>query len=609
MKALNNLYFSITEKTILDFYLEVAMDDHSGDQDDYQGILCKHIIHFLEEIGTVQKILRDPFIDKMIHYAEDEYFYEKIVRKESRLKVLSMGDRRREKFHIDDLLGRMIVYWKPNTDDKIKGNFYPAYKRRLCNINSFFELLFNIIEHRSKSFKGAFRSKIQKLELSYDKRYNDIVNSEYHTSSLTFIMLLAAMEANEKGIIKFIFEQDMFETIKFEFPSNMKVAEIHYFTIFLLLKNGYDLAKNAIPREWITPSILYDFLDSQIKYYNQELIEIDCSFMLHSETRKTVVRTRLDLTEKMLLWDDDKALHYLVNNRNISSVIVHPVISIFIELKYIKYQSIFRANFWIFLLLFVLPFSLFVFVDNEKISWTLCTLCVFSITFFIAKELFQLKLAISPRHYLKDLTNKIDIPLLILSIFLLLSFALKWNIIMHSLLEVTFITVMIIDAMTMLPIEGFSRTLTIIKKVVKTFAKVFFSFGLIILAFIISFRILFGSKLEESHLTTYANNSIEVPEREPNLQNFQQVSTTFVKILVMLVGEYGIEPSKLKWYQLILFGIFVIISFIIFNLLLGMSIDDIQSLREDSLYYDLERKAKKIIETNDKFEEIYTERL
>lgn len=93
------------------------------------------------------------------------------------------------------------------------------------------------------------------------------------------------------------------------------------------------------------------------------------------------------------------------------------------------------------------------------------------------------------------------------------------------------------------------------------------------------------------------------------MRNFEGISTTFVKVLVMMAGEYTIEPSKLKWYQLILFGIFVVFSFIIFNLLLGMSIEDIQNLRENSLLRDLERKARKIIETNDKFEEIYAEHL
>lgn len=105
MQALNNLYYSITEKTILDFYLEVSMDDHTGDEEDYQGLLCRHIIHLLEEVGTITKVTRDPFIDKLVLLADDEYFYEKLVRRESRLKVHSMGDRKKEKFHIDDLLG------------------------------------------------------------------------------------------------------------------------------------------------------------------------------------------------------------------------------------------------------------------------------------------------------------------------------------------------------------------------------------------------------------------------------------------------------------------------------------------------------------------------
>lgn len=107
MQALNNLYFSITEKTILDFYLEVSMDDHSGEQD-YQGLFCRHIIHLLEEIGTIAKLTRDPLIDKLVHLAEDEYFYEKIVRRESKLKIHSIGDRRKEKFHIDDLIGKFF---------------------------------------------------------------------------------------------------------------------------------------------------------------------------------------------------------------------------------------------------------------------------------------------------------------------------------------------------------------------------------------------------------------------------------------------------------------------------------------------------------------------
>lgn len=184
----------------------------------------------------------------------------------------------------------MIVYWKPNGDEKIKGNFYPAYKRRLTNISPFYELMFYIIEHRAKLFKNGFRSKIHKLEMFYERRYNDVANTEYHTSSLTFIMLLAAIQSSEKGIINFIFNQDIFETIKFEFPSNMVATEIHQYTALMLLKNGYELGKQAIPEEWITPSVLNHFLDFQVKYKNKELVEIDCSCLLHAETKKTVVR-------------------------------------------------------------------------------------------------------------------------------------------------------------------------------------------------------------------------------------------------------------------------------------------------------------------------------
>lgn len=195
----------------------------------------------------------------------------------------------------------------------------------------------------------------------------------------------------------------------------------------------------------------------------------------------------------MLLWDDDRTLQYIITHKNISEVIIHPIIALFIELKYAKYQLIFRMNFWTFVLFFVLPFSFFIFFNNENVSWQLYSICFFGIVTFIAKEIFQYKIARSSRNYLKDLTNKIDIPLLLLSILLLVACMLEWSPEVQSLLEVIFIFITIWDAMTMLPVEAVARTLQIIKKVMKTFARVFCSFALIIFAFAISFRILFGN--------------------------------------------------------------------------------------------------------------------
>ena len=127
--------------------------------------------------------------------------------------------------------------------------------------------------------------------------------------------------------------------------------------------------------------------------------------------------------------------------------------------------------------------------------------------------------------YLKDLTNKIDIPLLLLSILLLVSFMFSWSAEIQSLLEVIFIFVMIWDAMTMLPIEAVGRTLLIIKRVLRTFVKVFLSFALIIFAFAISFKILFGNdeldRVYKENVDNGTSSSYEVPEREPNMRNFE----------------------------------------------------------------------------------------
>lgn len=157
----------------------------------------------------------------------------------------------------------------------------------------------------------------------------------------------------------------------------------------------------------------------------------------------------------MLLWDDDRTLEYIMTHKNISEVIIHPVIAAFIDLKYTKYQLIFRMNFWTFVFFFVLPFSLFIFYNNEEVSWQLYTICIFGIASFVAKEIFQYKIARTSKNYLQDLTNKIDIPLLLLSILLLFACILDWSAEVQSLIEVIFVFVMIWDAMTMLPVGKF----------------------------------------------------------------------------------------------------------------------------------------------------------
>ena len=98
----------------------------------------------------------------------------------------------------------------------------------------------------------------------------------------------------------------------------------------------------------------------------------------------------------------------------------------------------------------------------------------------------------------------------------------------------------------MLPVEAISRTLQIIKKVVRTFVRVFCSFALIIFAFGMALRLLFGNDdLDRIEIKSENETSFMVPERDPPMRNFERISTTFVKVLIMMAGEYGIEPSTL----------------------------------------------------------------
>lgn len=87
--------------------------------------------------------------------------------------------------------------------------------------------------------------------------------------------------------------------------------------------------------------------------------------------------------------------------------------------------------------------------------------------------------------------------------------------------------------------------------------------------------------------------------------NFKNAGRTGLKVLMMLSGEYGIEPSELNAFNIVVFSIFVINTYILFNLILGLTIDDVQQLREEAMSIKVSSQIDKIIRANKIFKNFY----
>jgi hypothetical protein len=162
------------------------------------------------------------------------------------------------------------------------------------------------------------------------------------------------------------------------------------------------------------------------------------------------------------------------------------------------------------------------------------------------------------------------------------------------------------------------------QKVSVTFMKFFLIFVLVIIAFTISFCVILKPPTTEvspwkqlrkqwNEYTAESNNSVPFAAfKEPavmfvktlenslegdTFRNFDSPFTSFLKTLQMLSGEHSIEPYALDSIpKQLLFLVFLLSSFVLFNLLNGLAISDIASLKEHAEFLNLKQQIRKAVE-------------
>lgn len=634
LKMQNDQFLALANKTLFEHYLCISTSGYLGTK------IFPVMFSLLEEISLIEDIQTEVPIDKILEWATNEKYYMNLLNLEMDYEDEEMiEEMKRKRYYIDDLLGNIIAYWSP------KDVNYDFYKEKLLELGPFFDMIFDVIEdEKEQHFSDNFLNRLELLEASFRTRYVLEDSVEHYTTSFLFILLLTAMLKDRRKVIDQILNYETFETVKLKFPSNMRSNESSQYVAQKLLEHGHEIGKKEIPSSWISQKMFKDFLDSRIRYENEDLTELDCSFLLHGHTKKYQIESAEDVDNKIVFWEDTNSLDFIMQSESLKESLTHPVVSTYIELKTLKYRNLFLWNFWAFVGIFVIPFGALILLPSDYTSIVKYICCV-SIAYLVTREVFQLLFVVASKQYFRKKSNWLEIALINVSMLNLVCnpchvFGFK----MLPVLEVTLIFLITIILLTMLPLQTMSLHMKMLGRVLRSFFKFLAIFALILIAFSVSFGVIFSIKSDvkpqpiaftckysnssesyfnetvndissntsgisstiSSPTTNDFNNTAEKPDNTEFTENFTSIQTAILKVILMMNGEYTVEPWKLDgWFQLLICFSFVFSTFILVNLIQGLTFDDVQKLRERARYLMIKQKARKFIETSQKCFEVY----
>lgn len=162
------------------------------------------------------------------------------------------------------------------------------------------------------------------------------------------------------------------------------------------------------------------------------------------------------------------------------------------------------------------------------------------------------------------------------------------------------ILLMVFVLISMFPYSFMFLHMQLLKKAAKTFAKFLFTFLTLLFSYVLIFGFIFDL------VDTERRKGSENRTDNNVMNNFNNIESTGLKVLMMLSGEFGVEPYTLSRYQMLVFSTFVVVSYILFNLILGLTIDDAQRTQEKYLSIKVETQLEKIVTANTFLKRYYT---
>ena len=408
----------ITGKSLLEICTEKIHEKINTELESEFFIAMFSLLEETERFGSVKK---DFPIDRILSHATDDV--------EAKLALY-------------ELIGLVTSYWKPSDEN------FSDDKQELVRSNSFFSMIFDVIEDEEK-FCNEFFANHEKLEEILTGKPQAEV--QRWKSKFSFILLLTAMKNDRLRAIEFILSNDPSVMDNMRFPQNIELRESSFHFALKSLERGYDISTDKIPSSWISPKVFKKFLDSRIRYDGGDLVELDCGFLKGGTTEEISSQAELVFNE------NTKCLDHILKSEALVSCITHPIIASFVELKSFKHRGIHKWNFWLFIICFMIPFGSLLlshyFINqiwnpSESICFwiqlIIKLLCALSITFLYFNEFFWYRfIEQSLKDYWKRQENRLRIALVIVAVisFCLILFSLNNPVTNYFVFLLSFLTI------------------------------------------------------------------------------------------------------------------------------------------------------------------------
>ncbi|XP_060530429.1 transient receptor potential cation channel protein painless [Cylas formicarius] len=285
---------------------------------------------------------------------------------------------------------------------------------------------------------------------------------------------------------------------------------------------------------------------------------------------------------------ETEVISYMSKASEFKHLLKHPVIVSFLFMKWLRIQWLFWTNL-IFYILFSLSLVVYIFAhytnfSNEEksvihnifiqISYAILVL---SFLLLLFREVFQI--CVAPKKYFKNFENYIEIILIVLTGMIIFvkspSDDLRKQLSSLSILLAAFELVLMLGQH-----PYFSTNVVMFRTVSFNFFRFLIWYSLLIIAFALSFYILFTTD-NNGEPTTRVN---QTDQGEDNL--FNNPGKSVFKTVIMLTGEFDAGSINFETFPVtskIIFALFIfMIAIILLNLLNGLAVSDTQMIKNDA---------------------------
>ncbi|XP_071453116.1 transient receptor potential cation channel protein painless [Hetaerina americana] len=349
------------------------------------------------------------------------------------------------------------------------------------------------------------------------------------------------------------------------------------------------MGEPAISR--VTPSIIEEFMDDCIGTNGEAPCEEDYEITFDytmivppSNSSNNCTAISEDGDEFCPPARETEPLTYFCNSKEHQRLLKHPIISSFLFLKWHRIRWIFYGNltfyslFVAFLTAYILGkygTELSVDENSGEMEWTDVCYVVSSILLVVLaiREFFQL--VISPLKYVKNLENLLEVLLIVLTMIMLFS-----NLEHHIKQHLAAVSILLLWIELVLLVgrhPGLSTYITMFTTVSRNFIIFLTWYSLLIVAFALSFFILFHKGEPEDEEEPKKGD-----EEEKNF--FADPGRSVLKTAVMLTGELDFGDLPLDAFQVTSHLVFLLFLFLItvvlLNLLNGLAVSDTQAVQD-----------------------------